>query len=124
MALFYMGVAYYVYRDKIRVDVKIFATMLTGFVVALYLKASLVAMLLFFPYVMFYLAFGLQNRMMSGFGRKYELTYGIYLWGWPMQQTLIYIAPEMFTTWYVNAVGASLLAVIFGFINSVTVERL
>ena len=76
--------------------------------------ADNLAMLTVFPVACFCLAYGMGNRF-STFGTKFELSYGIYLWAYPIQQALA----QYFPAWhpYVNALIAALLATCGAFLN-------
>ena len=43
---------------------------------------------MFLPYILIYVAFGTKKKL-SYFGRKYEISYGMYLCAWPIQQTIV-----------------------------------
>lgn len=51
---------------------------------------------LFGTYLLFYIAF-LPEIRLQDFGRKTDLSYGIYLYGWPVQQLLLKYFPNAFS---------------------------
>ncbi|EPD78806.1 acyltransferase [Atopobium sp. oral taxon 199] len=120
VVLFYIGVAFWVFRDKIRIHTAAGIVATAAFCVLLYAKLDVLATMLLFPYVCFWLGYGTGGRF-SNFGKKFELSYGIYLWAFPIQQTLV----QLFPTWpiYGNAVCAALLAICGAFLNYAVIVR-
>lgn len=57
-----------------------------------------VLLLLVLPYLV--LSFALARRpLLPGVGRRWDLSYGIYLWGGPMQQVTVSLAGAVLTPW-------------------------
>lgn len=116
--LFYLGVLIWVLRDHITISPVLgLASIVLWFVMVLGAADNL-AMLTVFPVACFCLAYGMGNRF-STFGTKFELSYGIYLWAYPIQQALA----QYFPAWhpYVNALIAALLATCGAFLNHLIV---
>lgn len=112
--LFYLGVLIWVFRDRITISPVLgFASIVLWFVMVLGGIDNL-AMLTVFPIACFCLAYGMGNHF-STFGTKFELSYGIYLWAFPIQQALV----QYFPSWhpYANALVAALLATCGAFVN-------
>lgn len=121
MFLFYIGMLYYVYRDKIFLNRK-WAILLFVILIGLFvINQSTLAMFICFPYICFYLAFEPKGTLCF-FCSKHELSYGIYLWGWPIQQTLCMIG-GIFSIWYINTIFAMIFACVFAWLNSVFIEN-
>ena len=116
--LYYIGIAFYVFRDRIVINVRAGFLCLAAFCGMVLLGMSSVAMLVFFPYTIFCLAFGIRRKYS---GSNKEISYGMYLWGWPMQQ-ILYSLGGVFTIWYYNVITASIIAMILGFLNNILVE--
>lgn len=114
--LFYLGVAYYVYRDSIRITPLLGWLSLALFAVLVAMGLDVVAMLLVFPYALLWLGYGLKPRM-AGFAKHGEFSYGIYLWGWPIQQVLVMMLPASMAVPWINALIASILAIGGGLLN-------
>lgn len=113
--LFYLGVAMYVYREHIDLSPKAGVAALALFIVLIALKCDVPAMLFVFPYAFFWLGYG-TKRKLSNFGRYGEFSYGIYLWGWPIQQ-LICLAWHAPMPPLANASIACLIAICCGIAN-------
>lgn len=85
--LFYAGMLYYVYRDKIKLR---WEGALVSFLALIFFswRGLLdVTIFVFLPYVLLYLGYGTRHKY-SNFAKYGEVSYGIYLCGWPIQQTL------------------------------------
>jgi peptidoglycan/LPS O-acetylase OafA/YrhL len=90
-ASFLAGVVFYLYRDRIGHSFRLFVGSLAalGFFAAVYqLKALPLALPVFGTYVLFYLAY-LPNPWLHGFARRGDVSYGIYLYAFPIQQVLV-----------------------------------
>ena len=112
--LFYLGVLIWVFRDQVTISPVLgLASIILWFVMVFHGIDNL-AMLTVFPIACFCLAYGMGNHF-SKFGTKFELSYGIYLWAFPIQQALV----QYFPAWhpYVNALVAALLATCGAFVN-------
>lgn len=85
--VFYCGMVYYTYREFIQINR--LAVFLCG--VGLLLSAAIhlydIGLLFCIPYILTYLAFGTRIKW-GGFGEKAEISYGIYLCAFPIQQTI------------------------------------
>lgn len=86
--LFFWGSFYWIYRDKITMNNTYFLISLVAFVLLIVLGYGQVASFLFVPYLTLYIAFCLPqcNNRLALLG---NLSYDIYLCGWPIQQMVI-----------------------------------
>lgn len=86
--LFFWGSFYWIYRDKITMNNTYFLISLVAFVLLIVLGYGQVASFLFVPYLILYIAFCLPqcNNRLTSLG---NLSYDIYLCGWPIQQMVI-----------------------------------
>ena len=86
--LFFWGSFYWIYRDKITMNNTYFLISLVAFVLLIVLGYGQVASFLFVPYLTLYIAFCLPqcNNRLASLG---NLSYDIYLCGWPIQQMVI-----------------------------------
>lgn len=113
--LFYLGVVFYVYRDHILLTPQAGILSVIAFSALLAFKLDIIAMLLVFPYAFFWLGYG-TKRKFSSFAQHGEFSYGIYLWGWPIQQMLILAWPGAMLP-MTNALIACVLAILGGIAN-------
>ena len=87
---FLIGSSYFLLRDRIPFSGRIAAVALAAFVIAACVPPLMRFVLpLTVPYMLFYFVY---NRKIDihGWGRHADLSYGIYLWGWPFQQLITY----------------------------------
>ena len=112
--LFFLGVLIWVLRDRITISPVLGLASIVLWFVMVFSGIDNLAMLTVFPIACFCLAYGMGNHF-STFGTKFELSYGIYLWAFPIQQALA----QYFPAWhpYVNALVAALLATCGAFVN-------
>lgn len=112
--LFFLGVLIWVLRDHITISPVLGLATIVLWFVMVFGGADNLAMLTAFPVACFCLAYGMGNHF-SKFGTKFELSYGVYLWAFPIQQALA----QYFPAWhpYVNALVAALLATCGAFVN-------
>lgn len=87
-AMFYCGMLLDTYRDRVRVRIQYVLLNFIGIILCTYLEVLEYGIILFLPYILIYVAFGTKKKL-SYFGRKYEISYGMYLCAWPIQQTIV-----------------------------------
>lgn len=118
--LFYIGMGLYVYRSKVIMSYQVGVLSILLFCVCILLRVDILAMYLFFPYMVYYIAFGLKYKCIN-FGKKGEFSYGMYLWGWPAGQVICMLFGGQMN-WWVNAVFASLAAIALGVVNYYVID--
>lgn len=91
--LFYEGIGLWVYREKIALDIKWFAIAVLAFVVLFVLGAGQLAMFTAFPYILMYICFGIK-QCPKWLGRIGNYAYGTFLWGFFVQQMVLFFWPE------------------------------
>lgn len=84
ISLFFVGMGYYVFRDTLRLNKTLAFIMLPLFVSLSAMGFKDAALILLFPYIAVVFTFTVSplNRFLNGS----DLSYGIYLWGFPIQQ--------------------------------------
>jgi peptidoglycan/LPS O-acetylase OafA/YrhL len=96
LPFFFAGAAFYLYRDRIP---KSFILLGLSFVL---LAASFVlggvywALLLGGTYIVLYAALSIAAELRVR-GRRVDLSYGVYLYGWPVQQMLLFYSEQTLT---------------------------
>ncbi|MCS0632469.1 acyltransferase [Telluria mixta] len=93
--LFLCGGTYYLYRDKIRMDGRV----ALGAVVIVLLcmfswRLSELAVTTVGGYALLYVA-SKRSALLSQFNRLPDVSYGAYLYGWPIQKLLIWYVPTI-----------------------------
>lgn len=104
--LYWLGTTAYVFRDSIRISRKAASISLAAFLCLLAAGLSDLAMIVCFPVFVTWAAFYATPLKASLFLNKHELSYGIYLWGWPMGQIVVQAFPT------IDVHGLSLLSFI------------
>lgn len=84
-ALFFSGMLYYVCRDKIKISGKMAWLSLALWVLSFCVGIANITIILFWPYVLMYLGYATKIKF-ENFAKYGEVSYGIYLCGWPIQQ--------------------------------------
>jgi len=86
---FFMGSAFFVFRKHIPKSIGIFVLSLLAIVTSLAGGAAYWALLFGGTYAVLFaaLSFSAQIKL---FGRRVDLSYGVYLYGWPIQQMILF----------------------------------
>ncbi|MCR5214570.1 MAG: acyltransferase [Eubacterium sp.] len=115
MMFFFIGMAYYILRDKIRVRLGIVIIALALMIISLVFGFYFVAIYLTLPYILVYVGFGLPFST-DKWMRHFEVSYGAYLTAWPVQQILMSLTGGM--SQMLNFLIATFVALILGFVMS------
>ena len=88
--VFYIAILYYVFWDNLKF--KPLYTVISGIlvVITMLLRISYVGIYVFFPYFLLSIAFS-RHQCGDHVARLGDYAYGIYLWGFPVQQAIIQI---------------------------------
>lgn len=124
MGLFFAGMVYYVYRDRIPMKGWLCALCLLGMIASLAAGIFPVMVFLFFPYFFMYIGFALKWKF-AGFAKHGEISYGVYLCAWPLQQILAQVmsGADGKMNPYMNFVVTVPLAVAAGYLLYILVEK-
>lgn len=119
--LFFWGSFYWIYRDKITMNNTYFLISLVAFVLLIVLGYGQVASFLFVPYLTLYIAFCLPqcNNRLASLG---NLSYDIYLCGWPIQQMVISLFGGLMLVG-MNILISIPLSILVGYITYSLVEK-
>lgn len=119
--LFYLGMLFYVYRDRIQLTKKGATISFLIIVVFGFLGVLDIGLLMGFPYLLLYVCFALP-QVPEKLGSMGDMSYGIYLCGFPIQQMLVASnGGEM--SYYSNIMLAIPLTFIAGYFVYRFVER-
>lgn len=122
ISIFGCGALFYLYRDRIWYDGRIAAAagvVWVGLMFSPLLAEPAVAVL--GGYVLFWFAFNVKAPRLAAIGRKTDLSYGAYLYAWPIQKVLIWTMPGI-SPWSVF-VEASAAACVLAFASWWLVEK-
>lgn len=105
---FMLGALYAYYKDKINLNwqVAIGLFLLTNIVAGLIIKSWLYVVA--FNTTMIWLS---GTKLLTSFRIKHDISYGVYLWGWPIEQLVGYFMPWLHY-WYFILVSIALTFVV------------
>ena len=119
--LYWIGTTAYVFRDSIRIPSPLAFGSFIVFCISLPIGWSDAAMLVCFPIFMAWLAFSVKASKTSLRLNKLELSYGVYLWGWPVGQLVVLMYPSINVK--ILAFTTIALSLIMGFIGRELTSR-
>lgn len=122
LVAFYIGVGYWVYRDKINYDKKYFVISLVVFFLLFILGAGLIAMYVACPYSLIYACFEMK-QCSPKLGMLGKYAYGMYLWGFLVQQLLLHVWPENTMLPVLNVLFAIPITVLLAMLTYEIVEN-
>src|SRR5436305_12963454 len=94
--IFGCGALYFLYRDSIKYDWRLAAVgslSLAGLMFSRHLAEPAVAIV--GGYIVFWFAFNVQSKSLASIGKRVDLSYGVYLYAWPVQKIFIQISPSI-----------------------------
>jgi peptidoglycan/LPS O-acetylase OafA/YrhL len=104
-SFFLSGGCYYLYRERIRLDGRIAAIAALVAILGLYSwRAAELVLASVGAYALLYAA-GKRSAFLSRFNRLPDVSYGVYLYGWPIQKLLLWYMPSL-TPWALFGIAA------------------
>lgn len=119
--MFYTGMLYYVYRNKVKLNPWAALVALCGMIISTWAGILGATVFVFLPYILFYIGFGTTHKC-TNFSRYGEVSYGVYLCGWPIQQIVCMLMSGKMQP-LVNFVIALPISVVCGLILCKLVEE-
>lgn len=124
MMLFYMGMLSFIYRDKIKPGVQNAVLGIGILAIGVFVQKIIpiydFLVIIAFPFILLQLGYGGTHKF-ANFGTKYELSYGMYLWGFPIQQSLVSFFPSMSPV--LNIILTLPLSTLGGFLINLFIEK-
>ena len=119
--LFYIAILYYVFWDKLKF--KPVYTVIAGalVVVTMLLRISYFGIYVFFPYFLLSIAFS-GHQCSDRVAKLGDYAYGIYLWGFPVQQAVISLAGGTMNA-YLNYAISIPISIVLAMITYYLVEK-
>ena len=114
------GMALYILRDKLLLRTWLAILSAIILITTIFIGGFNTAFSIFGAYLVFWLAFSRDVRHIPAakFG---DLSYGIYIFAWPIQQLLILKFPNM--TWWENAVFALIITIPIAYLSWHLIEK-
>lgn len=97
--IFCMGALFQIYKEKIPSNGILASASLVMLVAGMYWEQfAAIAVGVFGGYLLLYLAFASASSVWSAINRDADISYGIYLYAWPIQKLLIFYVPVITPT--------------------------
>lgn len=94
---FFMGILFYLYRDKIIFSKYIFSLALIVLLASFKLKYGLIISFLVLPYIILYIGL-FKIKALNIFSKYGDFSYGLYIYAFPVQQTIAYLSKNKIST--------------------------
>ena len=108
--LFFMaGVVLYLYRTTIAYTHLLACAMLVLYVGSVLIGLPWTMKYITIPYFIMYLAFVPKNAIITNWGKKTDISYGIYIYGMPVQQAIIAVLGVFVYPEWISLLAISLL---------------
>ena len=102
---FAVGSCFYVFRDRISFVPKFAAAAFLTLLIGMFsFRAHQIAFAIVGSYLLFYLAYA-KIALIESFGNLPDVSYGLYLYGWPIQKLIIWWFPNI-SPWLVFPISA------------------
>jgi peptidoglycan/LPS O-acetylase OafA/YrhL len=122
IGVFGCGALYYLYRDFVRYDMRLAIPAAVGFLILLFSPIfAEVGLAVLGGYVLFWFALNVKWPLVATIGRNVDISYGVYLYAWPVQKTLIWWNPSI-SPWLLF-LEATLISALLGFASWLMVEK-
>jgi peptidoglycan/LPS O-acetylase OafA/YrhL len=96
---FVFGVTCFLLKDRIRINFWTFVVAIVAYLVLINNRYGVYASAPIVAYSTIYM--GIQNKIIPGVRSVSNYSYGIYLYGFPMQQAICYLLPQ-YRVWWIN----------------------
>ena len=104
---FLAGMNLFLYKEKVPLSPRLLWISLAVLVVTAMTTGFVLAMMVCGAYVIFYTAFSPAVKL-NDWGKRADLSYGIYLYGWPVQQLLIFYFGRSFNPYALTLIALPL----------------
>lgn len=121
MGLFFVGMIAFVYRDYIRISLKGCILSVFLIIVSLIAKVFPYTIFLLLPYLLLFIGYGTKIKF-AQFAKHGEISYGVYLSAWPIQQIICEICGGRMNP-VVNFLLATVFAVLMGSVICKIIEE-
>ncbi len=92
--LFLAGASFLLFRDRISWDARLAALALAMMILLLFTPLAETGVAIFGGYAVFWLATELKSPWLARINNRDDLSYGVYLYAWPVANTIIFFARE------------------------------
>jgi len=96
LCAFLVGGCFYLYRDNIEFNIPLTMISLIGVTVCLFSKFfAEIGIIIFGGYLLFNFALNYKNKLTNAIGEKTDISYGVYLYAWPVQSLFVQYFPTI-----------------------------
>lgn len=96
VAAFLCGVSFFLVRDTIVLRTRTAAACAVVLVACMFIPVlAEIALTTFGAYILFWCALGLKSAWLSGVNARNDVSYGLYLYGWPVGLLFLHYAPGL-----------------------------
>jgi len=121
-SVFMTGALFYLYREKITYRGSTAAISTVALLVCMFfLPLAEVAFTVLGGYLIFWFAFKVPATEISGLANRFDISYGLYLYAWPIGSALVLAFPDG-NPWLIGITTVSVAAV-FGLASWLVIER-
>ena len=122
MVAFLIGGAFYLFREKIIWSKNFTIISVIFLLISLNLKNfAEIGLFIFGSYLLFNFALNYKSKFLNSIGAKTDVSYGVYLYAWPIQIYIIKYYPQVNP--YFLMIITLVLTVILGYISWVCLEK-
>jgi peptidoglycan/LPS O-acetylase OafA/YrhL len=120
--IFGCGALFYLCRGRIRYDWRLAVLAACGLIALMFVpRLAQAAVAILGGYLLFWAVFNLKSPTLARIGHKVDISYGTYLYAWPVQKVLIWLNPAI-SPWLLF-VGATAAASGFGYASWRLIEK-
>ncbi|HEY5072057.1 MAG TPA: acyltransferase [Caulobacteraceae bacterium] len=101
-ALFAAGATFFLFRDLVVYSARLAFAAGAGLIAALFTPLAEIGVALFGGYLIFWAALHLKSRWLARINARADLSYGLYLYAWPLTNGLVLLFPGM-SPWLIFA---------------------
>lgn len=117
---FFIGVSIYLYKDKIKMSFPYFILTIIILFIGICLNATKYVLIVTMPYIIMYL--GTFKFSKNFLGKIGDLSYGLYIYAFPIQQLLVFYFKNNLTIW-TYMLSAIAVTSIFAILSTVLIDN-
>lgn len=96
MTAFIVGSMFYKFKDKvIWSKFYMYVSIIMLFISLFYVSIAEIGVMIFGGYLLFNFAFNYKSELLSKVGSKTDISYGVYIYAWPVQSLIVQYHPDI-----------------------------
>ncbi|AXQ23921.1 acyltransferase [Acinetobacter wuhouensis] len=120
ISYFMMGATFYLYRESIKLEKKIFFISIFFLIFLTYFNLYYVGFSIFGTYIIIYLSY--ISGTFKNFAKYGDFSYGIYIYAFPIQQSLVYFTKNSLNVYWHSLISL-VIVIIFAFLSWNLIEK-